>query len=108
MSDRTHGLTVGRAAAALVAVQVAWTAAGFVFPALPGWTMFAKVEEARARLVDATGEAVEVHDLIPKDVYLIDRSGTRAIAAWQCRTRPERAPWSLEWPDGTREDACAP
>lgn len=104
MPDRA-GLS--RTAALLVALQAAWAAAAFVFPGLPGWTMFAKVEPARARLVDATGEAVEVHDLLPKDVYLIDRAGTRAIAAWQCRQRPERAPWRLEWPDGTREDACA-
>ncbi len=96
-----------RAAAALVAAQAAWCAAGFVFPALPGWAMFATVAPARARLVDSAGEAVEVHDLLPKDVYLIDRAGTRAVAAWQCRVRPERAPWRLEWPDGTSEDACA-
>jgi hypothetical protein len=91
----------------LLAVTAAWAAAGLVFPGLPGWTMFAKAEPASARLIDATGEAVEVYDLLPRDVYLIDRAGTRAIAAWQCRTRPERAPWRLRWPDGAEEDACA-
>ncbi|UPT75690.1 MAG: hypothetical protein M0D55_08475 [Elusimicrobiota bacterium] len=106
MPDRAR-LTRGGAAAALVAAQAAWFAAGFVFPALPGWTMFAKVEPARARLVDATGLAVEVYDLIPKDVYLVDRAGARAIASWQCRTRPEGAPWKLVWPDDVAEDACA-
>ena len=69
--------------------------------------MFAKAERASARLVDRTGEAVEIYDLIPRDVYLIDRAGTRAIAAWECRARPERAPWRLVWPDGTEEDACS-
>lgn len=69
--------------------------------------MFAKSEPAGARLIDASGEAVEVYDLLPRDVYLIDRAGTRSIAAWQCRTRPERAPWRLVWPDGLEEDACA-
>ena len=102
MSERT------RVAAALLAAQAAWAAAGFLFPALPGWTMFAKAEPAGARLVDASGEAVEVYDLLPRDVYLIDRAGTRAIAAWECRTRPERAPWRLVWPDGKEENPCAP
>jgi hypothetical protein len=99
--DRT-----GVAALALVAAQAAWFAAGFVFPALPGWTMFAKVEPARARLIDASGQAVEVHDLIPRDVYLIDRSGARAIASWECRAKPERGPWRLKWADGTEENPC--
>lgn len=106
MPDRAR-LTRGRIAAALVAAQAAWAAAGFVVPGLPGWKMFSKVTNARARLVDATGEAVEVYDLIPKDVYLVNSASTRAVAAWQCRTRPERAPWRLVWPDGTSEDACA-
>ena len=91
----------------LFAAQVAWAAAGLIIPSLPGWTMFAKAERASARLVDTTGEAVEIYDLLPRDVYLIDRAGTRAIAAWQCRTHPDRAPWRLVWSDGTEEDVCA-
>ena len=70
--------------------------------------MFSKVEPARARLVDGGGQAVEIHDLIPADVYLIDRPGTRAIASWECRTNIQRGPWTLEWPDGTSEKPCAP
>lgn len=105
MPDRTRRLNL--AAAALFAATAAWSAAGFFFPALPGWTMFAKAEPAAAELSDATGEAVKVYDLLPRDVYLVDPAGTRAVAAWQCRVRPERAPWTLIWPGGTQEDACA-
>lgn len=104
MLDQAH---LGRlAATALIAAQTAWIAAGFVFPSLPGWTMFAKLEPARARLIDAAGEAVEIHDLIPRDVYLIDRAGARAVAVWECKAKPERGPWRLEWSDGAEENPC--
>lgn len=96
------------AAMTLVAAQAAWIAAGFVFPSLPGWTMFARVERVRATLVDNARREADLYDFVPRDVYVIDASGARAIAAFVCRARPERAPWVLRWDDGREEDACPP
>lgn len=94
--------------AAIFAAQVAWTAAGLVFPALPGWRMFARVERVDADIVDATGTAVDLASFLPRDLYAPDAATARAVAAFVCRTRPERGPWTLVWrPSGRREEACA-
>lgn len=95
-------------ALALLAAQAAWIGAGFVFPALPGWTMFAKVERLPTALVDKNGKTESLHDFVPRDVYVTDLSGARAVAAFACRRMPERAPWRLRWNDGRAEDACSP
>lgn len=62
--------------------------------------MFAKAEKARARIISADGVAMDLYGLIPRDVYLIDKAGARAVAAWQCASRPDQGPWTLEWADG--------
>lgn len=96
------------AAACLLAAQTAWAAAGFVFPALPGWTMFARFERLPTTLVDKDGRRESLYAFVPKDVYVSGLSGARAIAAFACRRRPERTPWKLLWKDGRSEDACTP
>lgn len=93
---------------ALVAAQAAWIAAGFVFPDLPGWTMFARVEHVSASLLDRDGRAEDIFSFVARDVYVTDASGARAVAAFVCRRRPERAPWRIRWSDGRVEDACTP
>lgn len=65
------------------------------------------MERVEAALVDATGASEDLARFVPRDLYVPDRETARAVAAFVCRTRPARAPWSLEWrADGTREDAC--
>lgn len=96
------------AAIALVSAQAAWAGAGFVFPSLPGWTMFARFERLPSTLVDKDGRAESLYAFVAKDVYVTGMSGARAIAAFACRKMPERAPWKLVWKDGRAEDACAP
>lgn len=78
-----------------------------MFPALPGWRMFARVERTGADLIDAKGASVDLASFVPRDLYVTDRATARAVAAFVCRSRPERAPWVLAWRDGGREDACA-
>ena len=107
MPDRTRRLSPSRAAAAtLIVAQTAWIAAGFVFPALPGWTMFSRVERMPTELVDREGKVERVYDFVPRDLYVIDAFGARAIAAFVCRRERARAPWLLRWSDGRTEDAC--
>lgn len=102
MPDRTRV-----AATVLLAAQAAWAAAGFVFPGLPGWTMFSKVERAHARLIDGKGVALDLYGLLPRDVYLVDKRQTRLAAKWHCAPLAERGPWTLEWADGSPwEDPC--
>lgn len=96
------------AAIALVAAQAVWIGAGFVFPPLPGWTMFAKVERIPSTLVDKDGKTESLYNFVPRDVYVTGVTGARAIAAFACRRLPERAPWKLLWKDGRAEDACSP
>lgn len=96
------------AALTLIAAQAAWAAAGFVFPSLPGWTMFARFERLPTTLVDKDGRTESLYAFVPKDVYVSGLSGARAIAAFACRRMPERAPWRLRWKDGRAENACAP
>lgn len=96
------------AALAMIAAQAAWAGAGFVFPSLPGWTMFARFERLPSTLVDKDGRTESLYAFVPKDVYVTGISGARAIAAFACRKMPERAPWKLAWKDGRAEDACAP
>jgi len=96
------------AAIVLVAAQAAWIGAGFVFPALPGWTMFARFERLPTALVDKNGKAESLYSFVPTDVYVTGVSGARAIAAFACRRMPARAPWKLLWKDGRAEDACSP
>ena len=96
------------AAMALVAAQAAWIGAGFVFPSLPGWTMFARCERLPSILVDKDGRSESLYAFVPRDVYVIDLSGARAVAAFACRRLPDRAPWRLRWSDGRTEDACTP
>jgi len=96
------------AAILLVAAQAAWAGAGFVFPSLPGWTMFARFERLPSALVDKDGKAESLYDFVPKDVYVTGMSGARAIASFACRRMPERAPWRLLWKDGRVEYACSP
>ncbi len=96
------------AALALIAAQAAWAGAGFVFPSLPGWTMFASVERLPSTLVDKDGRSESLYAFVPKDVYVTGATGARAIALFACRRMPERAPWKLVWKDGRAEDACAP
>lgn len=96
------------AAITLVVAQAAWIGAGFVFPALPGWTMFARFERLPSTLVDKDGRAEILYDFVPKDVYVTGLSGARAIASFACRRTPERAPWRLLWKDGREEYACSP
>lgn len=95
------------AAVALIAGQAAWAAAGAVFPGLPGWTMFSRVERARAELVDRDGRVRDLFSFVPPDVYVVDAAGAAAVAAWVCRAEPARAPWTLRWEDGRTEPACA-
>ena len=95
------------AASALIAAQTAWIAAGFVFPSLPGWTMFARVERTPSILVDRNGRTESLFAFVPRDLYVIDAQGARAVAAFACRTHPERAPWILRWDDGSTENACS-
>ncbi|MDO8756595.1 MAG: hypothetical protein Q7J64_01165, partial [Elusimicrobiota bacterium] len=96
------------AAIVLVATQAAWIGAGFVFPSLPGWTMFARFEKLPSTLVDKDGKTESLYDFVPKDVYVTGLSGARAIAAFACRRMPGRAPWRLLWKDGRAEYACSP
>jgi hypothetical protein len=96
------------AALALVAAQAAWIGAGFVFPALPGWTMFARFERLPANLVDKDGRTESLYAFVPKDVFVTGLSGARAIASFACGRMPERAPWRLLWKDGRAEYACSP
>lgn len=107
MPERTRRLD-RTAAAALFAATAAWNAAGFFFPALPGWTMFSRAEPAPSRLVDRDGKEESLYALLPRDVYLIDADSSRAVAAFACRRFPERAPWRLRWDDGRTEAACPP
>lgn len=103
-TERRRGAEL--AAIILVAAQAAWVAACFVFPDLPGWTMFAHVERLPSALIDKDGRRESLYDFVPKDVYVTGVSGARAIAAFACRRLPERAPWKLAWTDGRVEDAC--
>lgn len=96
------------AALILLAAQAAWIGAGLVFPPLPGWTMFAKVERLPSTLVDKDGKTESLYNFVPRDVYVTGVTGARAIAAFACRRLPERAPWKLLWKDGRAEDACSP
>lgn len=96
------------AAIVLVAAQTAWIGAGFVFHALPGWTMFARFERLPSTLVDKDGRVENLYDFVPKDVYVTGLSGARAIALFACRRMPERASWRLLWKDGREEYACSP
>ena len=94
--------------AALFAAEVAWAAAGLVYPSLPGWRMFARVERVEADLVDASGASADLFSFVPRDLYVPDAATARAVAASVCRARPNRGPWTLVWrADGRREDACA-
>jgi len=96
------------AAIALIIAQAAWAGAGFVFPALPGWTMFARFEQLPSALVDKDGRTESLYDFVPKDVYVTGLTGARAIASFACRRMPERSPWKMFWKDGRAEDACTP
>src|SRR4051812_48724515 len=100
MTARPRRRAAELAAIALVAAQAAWIGAGFVFPALPGWTMFARIERLPSMLVDKDGKTESLYAFVPKDVYVTGLSGARAIAAFACRRMPERAPWTLAWKDG--------
>ena len=109
MNKVRSGRGVERLAFALVAAQAAWAAAGFVFPSLPGWVMFSRAEPVRARLADRDGISEDLFAFVPRDVYVVNRDGAREVAAFVCRSRPERAPWKLVWTDdGSAEAACRP
>jgi len=108
MPPTSEKLVANSAALVLVVAQAAWFGAGFVFPSLPGWTMFARFERLPPVLVDKDGKTESLYAFVPKDVYVTGLSGARAIAAFACRRMPERAPWKLVSKDGRAEDACAP
>ncbi len=93
--------------AALLAAEAAWAAASLLFPALPGWRMFARVEDMPAALEDGSGRRYRLLTFVPGDVYVTSMDSERAIARFVCASRPDERPWTLLWGPGGRQDACA-
>lgn len=68
--------------------------------------MFARAEAAPWTIIDRNDSRESLYEFIPRDVYLVDAAGSRAVAAFVCSRQPDRAPWMLVWPDGPTEYPC--
>jgi hypothetical protein len=81
---------------------LAWTFAGLsllhallglFLDELPAWKMFRVVPRYRYELVDSHGEAVFLHDWVPRRAYVMSSPiFLIEIAQWLVETHPDRAP----------------
>ncbi len=81
---------------ALLVLNVAYCALAVAEDRLPGWKMFEDVERFDVAMRDRDGIEVDLRDHLPKNAWLVRWDEVREVAAWVCRKKAARAPFSFE------------